>query len=148
MKLIKKVLLWLALGVAVLYGLAGLVDGDFARYVGYQVLAVFGAIGLISGFRAALRARKERKKITQAVQEVDNARQQRTDWANEAKRRAVDVASACNKNNQIESTNLLFTPEYEAEESLEEITTSLTMLSRVRGRAMAAVQKLEEEDGL
>lgn len=145
MKLIMRVLLWGGLGVAALAGLAELVDEGFARHFAMPVLGAFLLIGLILGIRVTNRDRREKQQKAQALRETADSTDQKTAWANELKKRAADAAALCNRNNQLKSGNLLFSAEYEAEDELEELTSTWTDLLNTQARLRAAVQQMEQE---
>lgn len=145
MKLIRKLLFRVLLGVAVLAVLAQVVDEGFARAYASPVLGAFALWGLISGIRAASRDKKEKQQIAQALQEVERSREQRNLWASEARKQAVEAERICRKNNGETRENPLFTPEYEAEDCLEDIVLELMQTADVQARVRLAAEQLGEE---
>lgn len=145
MKLIKRVLLWVVLGIAALYGLAQLTDGDFARQYGMQILGVFALIGLFFGLRASSLASKEKKAAAAAFSEQAHSDHQRKTWSAEAKTRAMEVAGVCARNTKNHEKDQMITPEYHADESLDRIGRDLLAAMELCGRLQAAAERLEQE---
>lgn len=145
MKLIKRVLLWVVLGVAALYGLAQLVDGDFARQFGMQILGVFAGTGLFFGIRASSLAAKEKKAAAAAFSEQANSGTQRAVWSGELKKRAMEVSSVCSRNSRNHENDRIIGPDYHSAECLNRISRDMMAAAELHGRLLAAAQQLEQE---
>lgn len=145
MKLIRKLLFRVLLGVAVLAVLAQVVDEGFAREVAPPVLGAFALWGLIAGIRAAGRDKKEKQQIAEALQQVERSHDQRAIWASEARKQAVETERICRANNSQTRENPLFTPEYEAEACLEDMMLELMQTADVQAKVRLAAEELGEE---
>lgn len=147
MKLIKWLAIWLALGVAVLYGLAGVVDRGFAEYWAKGVLAVCAGMGVWFGLAGVIRAGKEKRRIRTAMEYMAGSRDRCEAWASDAKQRATQVWGKCHANGESLQDNPLFAPEYTAEDILNQITDELAVTAELQSAIRAAVETMEEEGG-
>ena len=147
MKLIKGILVWQILGVAALYGMAQLVDGDFARHFAREVLLIALGIGLIRGIGAMNRARREKRDVQAALSREASSSQQRSAWAAESKKRAAEAWRLCAANNRsCGSGNPLFTAEYDDGDSLEGINSALMGAMQTRARLLEYCNETPREE--
>jgi hypothetical protein len=146
MKLIKSVLMWQILGVAVLYGMAQLVDEGFARHFAREVLLVCLGIGLVRGGLAIRRKRREKRDVNAALEGEASSAGQRGTWATESKKRAAEAVRICGDNNRLSGNcNPMFTAKYDADNSMEQIMDALEESTETQVMLMRYSQNTRRE---
>ena len=103
--------------------ISALVSGVYSTYVAFQDMVI------------------NKKRI--ADLEIENAKKQRIQWANEAKQLALKVSCDCKSNES--GFNSLISTEYQSEKMIELISMELTNVSELQGKIEAMVKDIEKK---
>lgn len=147
MKLIKWIVIWMALAVLTLMGLARAVNEAFATHWANLVFASYLAMGLLFGISGCIRASSEKRKIRRAMDLMSSSADRQRAWASDLKERAAQVQTRCEENASAVGELSMLQPQYRAEEILAGLMDELAASAEIQSGLWAAVQTMEEEDG-
>lgn len=147
MKLIKWLAIWMGVGLGILAFASSAVAPGFAAYWAKPVLVVFLVLGLLFGISGQIRAGKEKRAIAYEMERMAGSHDRRSEWAQDAQRRARQIWNKCQDNERLGVDNPVFQPEYRADALLDRMTEVLAEAEILQSDLRAVVRTMEEEGG-
>lgn len=118
-------------------------NGAFGSVITFCMIC--GAVlGMIYGIIKA-KMKKDEEIAKRNAEIAEEERKQRVEWANEIKKKALDVNNICNKNKS-QNKPLVHTS-YKAEAQMKEIMNELTKVAEIQGKIDSIAEELSKKEG-